>query len=40
MTVRASSDYILQYSSRVPVESELLGGTVGVPADGFLYLVY
>lgn len=35
MTVRASSDYILQYSSRIPVETELLGGTVGVPADGF-----
>ena len=35
MTVRASSDYILQYSSRVPVESKLLGGTVGVPPDGF-----
>lgn len=35
MTVRASGDYILQYSSRIPLETKLLGGTVGIPAEGF-----
>lgn len=35
MTVRGSADYILQYSSRIPKETTVLGGTVGIPADGF-----
>lgn len=35
MTVRAHGDYILQYSSRIPLESKILGGTVGIPAEGF-----
>lgn len=35
MTVRASADYILQYSSRIPLETKLLGGTIGIPAEGF-----